>query len=695
VRRFPAVLSLAVGSALALGATPLVADAAVSPASGLSAFTVNGNTGSYLLGSGHLSFTGAAVQESASGAEGLSFSGSSASGYGNARVAAPTGGALSTGTFATQRFEDASTWGLDIDANSAGCNESTGWITVYEVGPKDGTGNVTSFAASYSFSCDGSAPVTGQLRWSSGVDYMAFPDTALGKSSATQTLTVTAAAAATLGTTTVTGGNANQFQVTGDSCKGATVAAGGTCTVTVAGTPSAPGPQQATVTVPDATNGDHVVTLDVTGVATPVGGYTRLKPARLLDTRSGLGAPKAMLGTGKTLNLQVTGRGGVAKTAVSAVVLNLTVTGPTAGGYLTAYPTGQARPGTSSINFPRGWTGANLITVPVGTNGQVSIYNAKGATNVIADVMGFYRSETAANTPGSYGSYFLQEPARVLDTRDGSLGGPLPGGYYVRIPIGFSAEDNAHITAFAVNVTVTKPVKGGYVSAFDGNEANISKTSVLNFLPGRTVTNMAVVPTSPCYDCTTSGIPQIAILNGSPGNIDVIVDLVGVYDDGTYDGLRFRPLKPTRIVDTRRSLGTTRLGYKATKTVTAPASVAGVDTYALVTNTTGILPTAGTFLTLWAHDGTTLPTVSNLNLATGEIVSNMTMTGVGAGNTFNIFNRNGNIDVAVDVTGSMEMYPPSPTGVATAQRSAALRPSRAPMTTLTPRAQRSTLHRVG
>lgn len=674
----------------------MVADAAVSPAAGLAAFTMNGNTGSYVLGSGHLSFTGASVQESAFGPEGLSFSGSSASGYASARVSALTGGTLATGTFATQRFADATHWGLDIDANSAGCNQSTGSITVYEVGPKDDTGNVTSFAASYSFSCDGSQPVTGQLRWNSSVDYMAFPDTALGKTSPSQTLTVTAAAAATLGTTTVTGGNGDQFRVTGDTCKGATVVAGGTCTVTVAGTPSNPGPQQATVTVPDAANGDHVVTLDVTGVATAVGGYTKLKPARLLDTRSGLGAPKAMLGAGKTLNLQVTGRGGVAKTAVSAVVLNLTVTGPTAGGYLTAYPTGQARPGTSSINFPRGWTGANLITVPVGTNGQVSIYNAKGATNVIADVMGFYRSDAAANTPGSYGSYFPQDPQRVLDTRDGSLGGPLPGGYYVTIPLDFS-EDNPHITAFAVNVTVTKPAKGGYVSAFDGNTANISKTSVLNFLPGRTVTNMAVVPTSPCYDCTGSSYsaPQIAILNGSSGNIDVIVDLVGAYDDGTYDGLRFRPLKPTRIVDTRRSLGTTTLGYKATRTVTAPTSVAGVDTYALVTNTTGILPTAGTFLTLWAHDGSALPTVSNLNLAVGQIVSNLTMTQVGAGNTFNIFNRNGNIDVAVDVTGSMETYPPSPSGVASAQRSAGLRPSRVPMTALTPHPLRGTLHRVG
>src|SRR5579885_2404333 len=69
------------------------------------------------------------------------------------------------------------------------------------------------------------------------------------------------------------------------------------------------------------------------------GGYHALTPSRILDTRTGNGAPAAALGPGATLNLQVAGRGGVPTTGVSAVVLNVAVTGPTAPSYLTVFPT--------------------------------------------------------------------------------------------------------------------------------------------------------------------------------------------------------------------------------------------------------------------------------------------------------------------------------------------------------------------
>src|SRR5262249_59435927 len=71
----------------------------------------------------------------------------------------------------------------------------------------------------------------------------------------------------------------------------------------------------------------------------PLSLYFPLVPARVLDTRSGNGAPVAPLGAGASLDLQVTGRGGVPAGA-TAVVLNVTVTNPTAQSFLTAWPTG-------------------------------------------------------------------------------------------------------------------------------------------------------------------------------------------------------------------------------------------------------------------------------------------------------------------------------------------------------------------
>ena len=97
------------------------------------------------------------------------------------------------------------------------------------------------------------------------------------------------------------------------------------------------------------------------------------------------------------------------------MVFNLTVVNPTAAGHVTVYPTGQARPNSSNINFPRGWVGANLVTVALGTNGAVSLYNSSGSVDLLADVVGWY----ADNSGAAHGVGQFQEvtPTRLVDTR--------------------------------------------------------------------------------------------------------------------------------------------------------------------------------------------------------------------------------------------------------------------------------------
>ena len=57
---------------------------------------------------------------------------------------------------------------------------------------------------------------------------------------------------------------------------------------------------------------------------------------------------------------------------------------------MTVFPTGELRPLAANLNFGPGQTVANLVVAKVGTNGQVSVYNATGTTHVIADVAGWY-----------------------------------------------------------------------------------------------------------------------------------------------------------------------------------------------------------------------------------------------------------------------------------------------------------------
>jgi len=67
--------------------------------------------------------------------------------------------------------------------------------------------------------------------------------------------------------------------------------------------------------------------------------------------------------------------GGVPATGVSAVVLNVTVTQPTTGSFLTVYPSGTTRPLASSLNFVAAQTVPNLVVAKVGADGKVGVYN--------------------------------------------------------------------------------------------------------------------------------------------------------------------------------------------------------------------------------------------------------------------------------------------------------------------------------
>ncbi len=75
---------------------------------------------------------------------------------------------------------------------------------------------------------------------------------------------------------------------------------------------------------------------------------------------------------------------------VTAVVLNVTATNPTASSYVTVYPDGTTRPVASNLNFTAGETIPNLVTVPVGSDGAVDFYNDAGSVNLVADLAGYY-----------------------------------------------------------------------------------------------------------------------------------------------------------------------------------------------------------------------------------------------------------------------------------------------------------------
>lgn len=389
-------------------------------------------------------------------------------------------------------------------------------------------------------------------------------------------------------------------------------------------------------------------------VASTAGEFTPVGPNRILDTRIGQGL-SSKIGAGSTRTLQVTGAGGVPGSGqAAAVVFNLTVTNPTASSYVTVWPTGASRPTASNINFRSGWTGANLVTVGLGTNGQVNFYNNAGSVDVIGDVVGWYSSASAT---GAGNFQVLGTPTRLWDSRpSSSIPGnhvPMAGGDKLTVPIDVNqggTSANAHVKAVVVSLTAVNPDAGGHLTAWSGS-GNPPTASVLNYTAGSVVPNLAVVPTTVCC----GGFPSFTILNSSNGHTNILVDLWGFYDDGSLTGgLKFKPLAaPIRIVDTRTGLGgASTLGTGSTRHILAPGSVAGAPTQLLVQNVTSI-PSANTYLTFWPS-GQSRPTVSNLNPRAHRVVAGLAYTGVGASNDFNFYNYSGADDVVVDVAGSME-----------------------------------------
>ncbi len=580
-------------------------------------------------------------------------------------VNTPTGVSFTAGTsFPVVQTADATHGGLFLSSVAQNCRPRvTGTVTVLDVTTSD-DGAPTSIGLDVSADCDGAHQVAA-FRWRSpspwtGVSLQPgspLEDAKLGEH---VDYPVTLRASGTTSLPTVTGvtmtGDVDAFTITSDGCTGVTLRAGKSCTVTVRGYPRHVGEEGIDLVLAHAGATPFEVRLGVTGRDVGTGTYWPYGPDRVLDTRKGIGARAGQLAHGATLHLDL---GLSMGEYASAYVLNLTVDHPAGAGYLTAYPTGTPRPATSSINFPAGWQGANLVTVPVGTNASIDIYNGGAATSVIADVVGFYLSPELQTRKGGY---HVTGVERILDTRTWGHG-KLPGGYYATVPIQYE-NDGGHIAAISVTVTAVNPTRQGYLTTWDGDTRSIPETSTLNFGPSTgVISNAAIVPTSYCPNDKCHSYATIGVLNQSAAPLDVVVDINGFFDDGLLPAtVRYTPsTRPTRIVDTRSGLGTSPLGADTTRTVTAPASVAGYDTVALDANVAAVAPTQRTYVTAWpTYDDYPRPQASILNPLRGQTISNHAIVEVGYGNRFNLYNALGTTNLVLDVSGTFELFPPTP-----------------------------------
>ena len=422
--------------------------------------------------------------------------------------------------------------------------------------------------------------------------------------------------------------------------------------------------------------------------------YHPLEPYRICDTR--MGNPSGLQGEdqqcagkaispGGTLTIQVAGTypsggtsAGVPLTpTATAVALNVTVIVPTAAGYVTVYPGGEAVPLASTVNFAKDQTVAHFTVVGLSSEGTVTIYNASGDTNIAVDVLGWYSSSTGGSSTGSSGMYYVPvTPQRICDTRSGNpshLSGialtqcqskTLQYNGVLSIKVDGIAGIPASAGAVVMNVTATDAASPGYVTAWPGGNPRYV-TSSLNVVKGLVSVNQIVV------EPDASG--NISFYN-STDSVNLIVDVEGYFSLSSSGATQFIPMTPSRICDTRlfsvsfvsdQCTGHTLVAGTSSQTltvqvadtggipsITATASTAPYSQppQAVIANITVTDVTQAGYLTVYPA-GESLPIISSINFSPNRVVSNTVSIKLGTAGQVSIFLSSGSAQVIVDTVG--------------------------------------------
>jgi hypothetical protein len=322
-----------------------------------------------------------------------------------------------------------------------------------------------------------------------------------------------------------------------------------------------------------------------------------LTPARITDTRTGSGFPNAgkTMGPNSTLNIQVTGAGGVPAGA-SGAILNVTVTNTTDSGYLEAYPQGATQPTASNLNWTAGETVANRVLVSLSSTGMITLYNHTGNTDVIVDVSGYFTNGTAT-LPSNASLYTAITPTRLVDTR--VSGGTLSAGGIDTEQIAGMGGIAADATAGVLNVTAVNTTAASFFTVYPSTGTQPTASDV-NWTAGQIVPNLTVA---------TLGTTGAVDVYNHAGSADLVIDAFGYFSPF---------VTPIVAVTTNH----TSLSEGATATVTAT-----------VTDSSLTYPDPVQFTVSGAGCGTVLPVDTTTAVVSGQNVATTTYTaGTAVGN---------------------------------------------------------------
>ena len=232
--------------------------------------------------------------------------------------------------------------------------------------------------------------------------------------------------------------------------------------------------------------------------------FTAQSPKRVLDTRVAPGP----VGPGGTVAIDFSGL----PAAATAVTFNLTGVNATAGTFVTAFPSGTTRPNASNLNLLPGEVAPNLVTVKLGADKKVLLFNAVGSVHLIADLAGFYATDQG-------NAFYPVDPQRVMDTRPGN---GLDPSVVIELSLGGLPLNTSAVVGNLTGTTVTAEQ---FVVAWPSFNDPIPEASNLNLSVGQIAPNLITVAMGPTAD---PNVKTIAFANNN-GYVDLILDVAGVF----------------------------------------------------------------------------------------------------------------------------------------------------------------------
>jgi RHS repeat-associated protein len=403
---------------------------------------------------------------------------------------------------------------------------------------------------------------------------------------------------------------------------------------------------------------NRLVSATVPSQAGATGEYTAVTPARVADTRTGLGtcspSPCARLAANATTTVQVGGVGGIPSTGVGAVQFSITAVGGSTASSLVAYPTSASATG-NTVSFDANETVSNLAIVKPSSTGLIKV-TARGAVDFYIDVVGWYA--TGAGTDAAV--FNPVDPARVMSTATGSgTCSPSPcarlaAGVPVTVQVGgLGGVPSSGVSSVAINLTTGQPGAAGGLSAYQAGSSPPADAQV-NYGSGEAITGLVI----------TAVDANGAITLQSSSAVDVALDVQGYFNANTTAGDIFTPLSSARILDTRPghvvgtctpdTCGTLQANTPLHLKVLGVGGVPATGVAAVLLSVTDTGSTAAGNLTTYRSDATR-PIGADVAYNAGETITNTAIVKPGPDGTILLYatsTSNAYVDVAGYFSGS-------------------------------------------